>query len=497
MGDAATNKRPLAGDLGMLAVLALGLVIFHTLTNGQYGFHRDELATIDDGRFPAWGYVAYPPVTPLIARLAFALFGPSLVGLRFFAALAQALALVFAGLMARELGGRRPAQIMAACAAATSPVALNAGALFQYVSLDYLWWVLAAYFMIRLLASEDPRWWLGVGSAIGLGMMTKYTIAFLAAGIAAGVLLTPARRYLRSGWLWCGAALSLVIFAPNLIWQIEHHFVSLDFLRSIHERDIRIGRTSGFLSDQLKSTLFVLPLWLPGLYYYLVSKEGARFRAVAWMFLVPMALFIVSQGRGYYAAPEYPMLLAAGAVVAERWSRLARGLAWAALVFGGMAFAAFLLPLAPVNSSWWHLLVKNDEDFAEEVGWPELVETVAGIRNSLPAEDRSHLAILTGNYGEAGAIDLYGPAYGLPPARSGINSYWSRGYGDPPPDTLIVVGLSRSFLERNFASCELAGHITNRYGVANEETVQHPDIFVCRRLRRPWPEFWQHFRYYG
>jgi hypothetical protein len=139
----------------------------------------------------------------------------------------------------------------------------------------------------------------------------------------------------------------------------------------------------------------------------------------------------------------------------------------------------------------------GNDGFREEIGWPELVETVAGIRGSLPTEERAHAGILAGNYGEAGAIDLYGPAYGLPKAISGINSYWLRGYGDPPPRTLIVVGLSRGFLERSFESCELAGHITNRYGVKNEETTEHPDIFVCRRLRLPWAEFWKQLRSYG
>jgi hypothetical protein len=140
---------------------------------------------------------------------------------------------------------------------------------------------------------------------------------------------------------------------------------------------------------------------------------------------------------------------------------------------------------------------KVNEDFREEIGWPELVETVAGIHASLSPEERAHVGILAGNYDEAGAIDLYGPAHGLPKAISGINSYWARGYGDPPPRTLIVVGLSREFLERNFEACVLAGHVANRYGVENEEVTRHPDLFVCGQPRQPWPVFWERFRYYG
>ena len=191
-----------SSDSGILVLLALFSILLHTLTNGQYGFHRDELATLDDARYLAWGYVAYPPVTAFIGRLALALFGPSLMALRFFAALAQGIAMVLTGLMARELGGKRLAQLVAAIAAAIAPVAFASGALFQYVSFDYLWWVLTAHLMIRLLKSEDPRWWLGIGAAIGAGMMTKYTMAFLVGGIVCGVLLTGARRYLRSPWLW-------------------------------------------------------------------------------------------------------------------------------------------------------------------------------------------------------------------------------------------------------------------------------------------------------
>jgi hypothetical protein len=173
------------------------------------------------------------------------------------------------------------------------------------------------------------------------------------------------------------------------------------------------------------------------------------------------------------------------------------GLAWTGLAAGGAVAAAVILPLTPVNSPWWIAVNKGNDTFREEIGWPELVDTIAGIRDSLPPEERAHAGILAGNYGEAGAVDLYGPTRGLPKAISGVNSYWLRGYGDPPLQTLIVVGLPRDFLERNFESCELAGHVANRYGIRNEETTEHPDIYVCRRLRGPWPEFWKRLRNFG
>ncbi len=265
---------PWTSDLAVLGYLAAATVVVHVLTGHQYGFHRDELATLEDARHLAWGFVAYPPVTPFFGRLSLILFGTSLAGFRFFAAVAQAVALVFTGLMARELGGRRGAQLIAV--AAGVPFCLGGGALMQYVSFDYLCWVLVAYFVLRLLKTEDPRWWLAIGAAIGFGMMTKYTMGFFGIAIVVGVMVTPARKYLVSKWLWMGVALSILVFLPNLIWQAQHHFVSLDFLKHIHQRDIRLGRTQKFVPLQFKLTLLALPLALAGLYFYLLSAAGRR-----------------------------------------------------------------------------------------------------------------------------------------------------------------------------------------------------------------------------
>ena len=217
-------------------------------------------------------------------------------------------------------------------------------------------------------------------------------------------------------------------------------------------------------------TLLAFPLALAGLYYSLISSAGRRFRMLGWMYVVPLLLFIIAKGRSYYLAGAYPMLYAAGGVCGERWLASLRGswrsvlraMAWTALVADVAMTSAFTLPVARVNSAWWKRAVKVQGDFREELGWPELVQTVAGIRDALPAQDRTRLGILAGNYGEAGAINLYGPNHGLPQAISGINSFSQRGYGDPPPGTLIVLGISHGFLERNFQSCEVAGHTIRR-----------------------------------
>ena len=500
-----TISRTIFNDLGVLLLLGLARLLVHTLTNGQYGFHRDELATLDDARYLAWGYVAYPPVTPFIARVARELFGASLVGVRFFSALAQSIVMVLAGLMAHELGGSRRAQVVTALAVAIVPLSLIQGALLQYVSFDYLWWVVVAYLTIRLLKSEDPRWWVGIGAVIGLGMLTRYTMAFLVAGIVVAVALTQARRYLASPWLWGGAALALLIVLPNLIWQVQHNFITLEYLRAIHARDIQIGRTQGFLIEQfiVCANLFTIPFWVAGLYFYFFTPAGARYRMLGWMYLIPFVLLLALQGRSYYLAPAYPMLIAAGVVAWERWlatlpvriARFALGATWAALAIGGVLFSLVMLPIAPINSGLWRLTSQVHDNFVEEIGWPELVETVAGIYAGLPVEERARTGILAGNYGEAGAINLYGSNYGLPEAISGVNSYWLRGYGQPSPTTLIVLGYSRDAVQRFFETCDRAGQITNRYRVANEEYQR--EIFVCRRPRQPWPALWESLKRFG
>ena len=512
--------------LGILLVLAGLRLLLHTLTNGHYGFHRDELATLDNARHLAWGYVAYPPLTPFVARIALTLLGAAPAAVRFFTALAQCVAMVVAGLMARELGGGRGAQIVAALAVAVSPISMSASHLFQYVSFDLLWGVLALYFVIRLLDSGDGRWWMAIGTAIGLGLMTRYTMAWLVAGLAVGFLLTPARRLLLrdsrktergarqflgsfvvraapfallNWWLIAGAAIALIIVLPNLIWQANHGFISIEFLRSIHARDIRIGRTDGFLWKQflVPANLFTVPLWIAGLVFYFRKPEGQRYRVLGWTFLATLALFTAVRARDYYTAPLYPMLLVAGAVMWQQWPRWARGLNWAGLALAFALGVGLVLPVAPVDSRWFQGEVRVNGDLREEVGWQDLVNQVAKIRDSLPARERSTAGILTGNYGEAGAIDLYGGAQGLPQALSIVNSFWLRGYGDHPPQTLIVVGLSPRFVQTNFTTCESEGLISNRYGVRNEETVYDKYLWVCRGLREPWPEFWKKIRAWG
>jgi 4-amino-4-deoxy-L-arabinose transferase-like glycosyltransferase len=540
---------------GMAGVwwIAAGTVVVHVATGWRFGFNRDELMALEDARHLAWGYVQYPPMTAFFGWIALKLFGASLAGFRFFAGVAQALALVLTGMMAKEFGGGKWAQIVAAGAGV--PFCLGGGALMQYISFDYVCWVLVAYGMVRALGGAEqarnggtvkprntqgqylhraliyraPRdaCWVLVGLGIGWGMMAKYTMGFLAVGVVVGVLATEARKFLRNVWLWLSVLVAVGIWAPNVWWQWEHHFVAVDFLRFLHKRDVGEGLTDWFLPGQLELTLLAFPLALMGLWFYFFAEEGKPWRAVGWMYVVPLVMFVVLRGRDYYLAPAYPMLYAAGTVWIEGKLRnlrtetrncndsmgsltgpgaryrvplravVVRKAIALVLVLDAVAAGCVALPIMPVNSRWWKLAAQVDTVLPEEIGWPELAETVAKIRDGLPSADREKVGILAGNYGEVGALNLYGEKYGLPRAISGVNSSWERGYGHPPPETVIVVGLSREFLEKNFASCELAAHTWNRYGVANEETIEDPDIFVCRGLQGSWDELWKKVRLFA
>src|ERR1035438_220876 len=311
------NSGSRADTLALVGIAAF-VAAAHLLTNGRYGFHRDELQVLSDARHLDWGFVPYPPFTPFIERIGLSLFGLSLVGLRLFSVLAQSAAIVLAGVMAKELGGARFAQVTAALAVAFSPLPLFQGTEFQYSSFDLIWWVLIAYLTIRLLKSDNPRWWLAIGAVVGVGLLTKYSIAFYVAGILTGLVLTPARRFLRTRSFWAGIALALLIFLPNLLWLARHQFVSYHFLQHIHARDVGEGRADGFLKGQflLCVNLFAAPVWLAGLVALLRDR---RYRMLAWMYLIPLALFFIAKGRDYYMAGAYPMLLAMGAAAAERW----------------------------------------------------------------------------------------------------------------------------------------------------------------------------------
>jgi hypothetical protein len=486
-----------------VVAIAVAAAIVHIATNGRYGFHRDELQFLSDARHLDWGYVSYPPLTPFIERISLGLFGLSMIGLRMFSVIGQAIVIVVSGLMARDLGGSRLAQIATALAVALSPLPIFEATEFQYTSFAFLWWALVAWFTIRLLKTENPRWWLAIGAALGLALLTKYSVVFFIAGILVGMAFSPARRYFSSKWFWAGVAIALVFFAPNILWLIRHNFISYTFLQHIHTRDVGEGRADGFLSGQFRvcANLFSAPVWLIGLYAFLRDR---RYRMVAFMYLVPLLVFWLDKGRFYYVAEAYPMLIAMGAVTCEGWlthiptwtQHTIEAVFFAGLFTFGAYFFAGWVPLAS-NGPLRDFALKHSGDLREEIGWDELIKTVAGIRDSLPPDQQANLGITTGNYGEYGAIEILGPAYGLPAPIGTTNSEWLRGYPTTAPTTLIVLGITREEADSIFTGCRLAGHNGNSYGIKNEESQDHPDIFVCGPPRKPWSELWKNHQDFG
>lgn len=494
-------------DNALMWLTGLAFTLVRIATSGRYGFHRDELLTYSNARHLDWCYVVYPPLTAWLARVELAAFGDSLTGFRFFAAIAIGVLIVLTGLTARTLGGSRRAMLVAAVGAAIEGPIVFCGSFLSYMTFDLLWWVAVAWCTACLLRSQNPRWWLGIGTAVGLGMLTKYTMAFLVAGLLGGMLLTPNRRYLRSTWFWYGVGIASALMLPVLLWQLHHRFVGFAWMQSVHARDVFWGRTDYFIPSQFWRTAnpVTVPLWLAGLWFLFATPDGKPFRMLGWMYVIPLVLFFAARGRDYYLAPAYPMLIAAGAVWAEqllaflapRAQNAALCTTWISVAIGGLISFAFVVPIAPINSTWWRVADAANDSFNMEIGWPELAATVARVRDSLSASDRAALGVLACDEGQAGAVNLYGRAYGLPEAISGMNSNWLRGYGNPPPQTVIAVGFTHGELSRMFASCAWATSLPHPYGVVNETIGDPGDVWICRNARGGWPALWKDFQYYG
>ena len=356
----------------------------------------------------------------------------------------NAISLVLTGLIARELGGRRTAQVIALVA--VFPLGLAFSSLLQYNTFDLLAWCVVVLFTAKVLRTGDERYWIGVGVGIGIGILSKYSIAFLVAGLLAGLVALPSQRHhLRSRWFWYGALTAAVIASPNMIWLARHQFITLQMEHFIHARDVRNGRADGYYTDQIKFTLFAFPLAVAGL---VSLVRSAKFRLLSAVYVGPFVLFAIAKGRGYYLMPAYPVLFAAGAVALERVVTTrgkalrigARGVVVLAMLANAVLIAQVFLPIFTPGSPRFNAQVAHSSDLADEIGWPELVAQVAAVRDTLTPAERSSLAVLANNYGEAGAVALYGPQYGLPVPISSTNTFHLRGYGSFEPETVIVMG---------------------------------------------------------
>ena len=449
----------------------------------RYGWHRDELYYLASSRHLALGYVDYPPITPLLARLDQAIFPGSVPGLRLLTVLAGAGVIVVAALIARELGGNRLAQGLAALAVLISPMFVGANILFQTVSFDELVWAVACLLFVRLLRGADPREWLLLGIVFGIGLETKYTVIGLGIAILVGLLTTRARRQLATPWPWLGFGIAILLLLPNLAWQVGHSWDSIAY--TIEHR----GATDGPLAFVLQQLLLVGPQLVPIVVMGVWRLwRDQRFKAAAVTIIAVELFFFLVGGKAYYPAPIYPLAYAPGCIwfveaVRRRWiSRVAVAVA--------VAFTLVLLPIglpilpakAMADSGIW----KARKDFADMYGWPDLVQQVTTVYHQLPLSERGSVVILASNYGEAGALDFYGR--GLPPVVSSHLTYYYWAPAHMAPSIVIVVGYAREHLVTLFGDIEHAGTITNSYGVRNEEYGR--PIWVCRSPLLPLDQAW-------
>jgi 4-amino-4-deoxy-L-arabinose transferase-like glycosyltransferase len=496
---ATQTVSPLAGrvDVTPGVAVAVCVLVFHLALSGRYGFHRDELYYVAAGRHPAFGYVDQPPLVPLLARAVTGLAGAHLWPLRALAGAAHAGVVLVAAVMARDLGGGRRAVLVAALAAATAPLFIVVGSLFQTPIFDLLWSSLVLLIVVRLLAGADARWWLAVGGLVGLGLETKTTMALLAASLAVGLAAVPeARRHLRSPWLWAGAALALALWLPNLVWQALNDWPTAEFARN-NNADVRAeeGRL-GFVVAQVGLIGPVaVPLVGAGLWWLWRCRP---LRALAVATAVMAAVLLAVGGKSYYLGPVYLPAMAAGAVATEGWLAAAPFRFRKAMTALAVATLVPLGALAPVTSVpvYAEMFQDLNPELGEEVGWPQMVDLVAAVADVLPAHERLGIRVVTASYGEAAAIDLYGPARGLPrgTALSAHNSYadwWPHG---EPGGSFLTVRYSRADLAPYCDAIGPLARISVPRGVDNE--IDRVPIHLCRGLRVTPEELREALRHY-
>lgn len=465
------------------------IVAIELLLSARYGFHRDELYFIMAGRRLDWGFVDQPPLTPLLARLADTVGGVSPVALRVLPALAIGAVVVFAALTARRFGAGYRGQLFAGMSAGGAGYALAVGHLLSTATFDYLLSAVALWLLVGLLDGDDPRRWVLLGVVVGIGLENKNLIGVLAAVVLLALLATPQRRVLVSVWPWVGAGVAFLIALPTLLWQTAHDFPQLEMARALSDRS---DGPVAFVLEQigLLSIVLVVPVVF-GWWRLLRSPDMRQWRAIAIAFGLIFVFYLITGGKSYYVAGMYPVLLAAGG----RWFDDLRdgrreqmfSSARIAIVVG--AFIA--LPLVPAS---WVSHVDLTGELGETVGWPQLIDQVSAVYQSIPENQRSATAIFTGSYGEAGAVDVLGADAGLPSASSGHNSYWLWG----PPEThgpIIGVGYVETTLRSICPDLQRVGTITNPYGVENEEAGL--PLLLCLDPDRQLADIWPDVRHYN
>src|SRR5215211_3029081 len=507
----ALSRWWVTSENALLAYLALAKLLVHLLTNGNYGYFRDEFYYVAAGERLDLGYVDFPPFVAIVASVSRFLLGDSPMALRFLPALAGALVVVLAGLMARELGGRRFAQGLAALATLVAPNFLAMGTFLSMDAFDQLFWVSAAYVLLLILKQDRPRLWLLLGLIVGLGLLTKVTMLFFGFAVFVALLLTPARRHLRTPWPWVGGVIAFAFLLPYVFWQIEHGWPTLEFWANYGGK-VDPASPVEFLVEQIVTMHpLTLPIWTIGLYYYLFSRAGQPYRPLGWIYIVLFVLFVVQNTKFYFLAPTYPVLFGAGGLQIERFVRWG----WlkpayvVILLVGGMVVAPLVaVPALPVETLAkitgaaggdagveveTREVGQLPQQFADRFGWETMVATVAGVYRDLPPEERAESCIFTGNYGEAGAVDFFGPRYDLPKAISGHNNYYIWGPGSCTGEVIISVGVPLSLLETVFVDIEQADTIDCEYCMPDEDNLA---VYVGRNPKASLQEIWPQVKHY-
>ena len=494
-------------------MVAAGQLLLHIFTNGRYGIFRDELYYLDCARHPAWGYVDHPPLSIWMLALCRAAFGDSVHAIRILSELAGAALIVVAAMIAREFGGGRIAQIVAALATAATPANLVETGYYSMNAFDLLIWAILFWILARLSARSDPRLWLWFGLAAGVGLLNKISVLFLGFGVVVAVLLTPLRRHFRHWQFHAGIAIAFALFVPYLLWNAANEWPTLEFMDNAKRLKIVAMAPLDFFGEQvLGMNPMLAPLWLAGLVWLLLPGAGGRFRIFGWCFLSVLLLLMASKSKPYYVYPAYTPLFAAGGCVIEQLvARLRRS--WpAALAEGWIGLAGLLLlPIAvPLFSPEGFLRYqqtlgiksKHQENnpvgempqyFADRFGWENLASSVASVYHTLSDAEKGRCAVMTTNYGEAGAINYYGHRFGLPRAISGHNNHYLWGPGINDPAVVIRVGGSEEELRQKFKDVRIATVIHSPYAMPYKSDLP---VFVCRGLKVSWMDFWHSSKSY-
>jgi hypothetical protein len=496
----------------MLFGLACGKLLIQLAGINHYGFFRDELYYMACGQHLAWGYVDQPPLVAFVAWLARHALGTSLFATRLLPVLAGAVVVYATGRVAAELGGGLFAQFLAAIAILLAPAYLAFDTFLSMNAFEPLFWLLCAWIAIRILKGASPRLWLLFGAVAGLGLENKHSMLVFGFALVAGLVISGQARLFRSPWIWFGAVLALAIFLPNLLWESRNGWPQIEVVRNAQQFKNEAISPVQFLFEQV---LFLqpltLPVWLAGLWWYFRAAEGKCFRFLGWAYVFVLAIFIVLGGKSYYALPVYPVLMAAGGVALEgfftaparRWAAVAYS---ALLIVAGLVTLPFGAPITPVDTflRYTTLLpyansVKTERDsttelpqlYADMFGWENMATQIASVYHELPQSEQAGCAILAGNYGEAGAIDHYGPALGLPAAISGHNSYYYWGPRAYTGACVILFGERADELKDLFSDVQFVGTITDPHAAVAERNVH---VYVCRKPRAPLADLWPHFK---